>query len=94
MSQAPKEISSAFFDAVKRLKYLNFIWKWDDGELPTDIPSNVFMQRWMPQQQILGNKRIVGLLIQSVYLMRLSLQLMPLIMTTLSVFIFISSPKN
>ena len=53
ISVAPPAISAAFFDAIRRLKDLNFLWKWD-GELPKDLPSNIFMRTWMPQQDILG----------------------------------------
>ena len=53
ISVAPPAISAAFFDAIRRLKDLNFMWKWD-GELPKDLPSNIFMRTWMPQQDILG----------------------------------------
>jgi glucuronosyltransferase len=52
ISVAPPEISSAFFEAIRRLK-VHFVWKWE-GDLPKEIPPNVFMSKWMPQQDILG----------------------------------------
>lgn len=52
ISQASPEIYAAFFDAMKRVD-VHFLWKWE-SDIPKDIPDNVFMRNWMPQQDILG----------------------------------------
>jgi glucuronosyltransferase len=63
LSQAPPEILAAFLGAVKRID-TNFIWKWE-AEVPKDLPKNVFMQKWMPQQDILAHPKIKGFVTHS-----------------------------
>ncbi|CAG7724753.1 unnamed protein product [Allacma fusca] len=57
ISKAPPEIYGAFIEAIKRIK-VNFIWKWEGDNLPSNLPSNVFMQKWMPQQALLAHPKI------------------------------------
>jgi hypothetical protein len=32
------------------------IWKWDSQPPDIDLPSNIHMAKWLPQQDLLGNK--------------------------------------
>lgn len=34
--------------------------KWNGGEVPTNIPKNVLPAEWLPQQDILANRKIRG----------------------------------
>lgn len=43
--------------ALKRLPKYTFLWKFETKEkLPIELPSNVKIQSWMPQNDILGHK--------------------------------------
>lgn len=42
----------AFLDAFKVLPY-SVVWKWENETLPGK-PDNVFISKWLPQQDVLG----------------------------------------
>ena len=39
-------------DAFRKLPQ-KVIWKWE-SEIPADVPSNIMMTKWLPQQDLLG----------------------------------------
>ncbi|CAL8100661.1 unnamed protein product [Orchesella dallaii] len=63
-SNLPQSIKDQFFDTIKSFSSLKFLWKWN-GELPKDIPSNLFLSQWFPQLDILAHPRIKGFITQS-----------------------------
>lgn len=42
-----------FLEAIKQLKEYNFIWKLDVQD-QTNLPSNLLIKEWLPQNRILG----------------------------------------
>jgi glucuronosyltransferase len=53
-SKMPKEKIDALLNAFSSFKY-KFLWKYD-GDLPAKVPNNVILQKWLPQNDIIGNK--------------------------------------
>lgn len=48
-------IQRAFIGAMQKLSHIQFLWKVDDETLIHEFPNrNVFISKWMPQQDILG----------------------------------------
>jgi glucuronosyltransferase len=52
VSSMPKETLQAFMGAFAKIPQ-KVIWKWED-EIPVDLPSNIMMTKWLPQQDLLG----------------------------------------
>ena len=52
MSSMPEHLAQTMFDAIKDFK-TRFLWRWD-GERPNNLPANVLIRKWFPQQDILG----------------------------------------
>ena len=52
MSSMPKETLQAFMDTFSKLQQ-KVIWKWE-SEIPANVPSNIMMTKWLPQQDLLG----------------------------------------
>lgn len=50
----PKQMKQAIIQSFSKLKE-NVLWKYEDKTL-TDLPKNVKIQKWLPQQDILGMK--------------------------------------
>ena len=53
VSTMPKETLDAFLNAFAKLPQRIF-WKWEAEEQPLNIPPNVMMSSWLPQQDLLG----------------------------------------
>lgn len=53
IANGPKELRDSFFNTFRNSK-ARFLWKWDGPRHP-DMPSNVFVAKWVPQQSVLGN---------------------------------------
>jgi UDP:flavonoid glycosyltransferase YjiC (YdhE family) len=53
-AKMPEVLRLTFIRAFALLPY-RVLWKWENGEssIP-DLPSNVRLGRWLPQQDILG----------------------------------------
>lgn len=47
----------AFFNVFSKLKQ-KIIWKWEDDKIPAKKPSNVLMQNWLPQDDILAHPNV------------------------------------
>lgn len=41
-------------EAFRKLSRYTFLWKIDAKEFPVPLPSNVFVRKWVPQNDILG----------------------------------------
>ncbi|CAL8110077.1 unnamed protein product [Orchesella dallaii] len=52
----PVATSKMFLNVFSKLKQ-RVIWKWD-GDLPGEVPANVKVAKWLPQQDILGHPNI------------------------------------
>jgi len=59
-SVKPNEMSAsrknAFIEAFGKLKY-QVIWKWNEDSIP-NLPSNVLLTKWTPQQDLLGHPNL------------------------------------
>ncbi|XP_073977481.1 UDP-glycosyltransferase UGT4-like [Rhodnius prolixus] len=52
-----KDVYDSLIRAFSRLK-LGIIWKTNLKECPDDLPDNVFISEWLPQQDILAHKNL------------------------------------
>jgi hypothetical protein len=52
----PKETVDTFFRVFTKLPQ-RVIWKWE-ADIPENIPPNIMMVDWLPQQDLLGIKTI------------------------------------
>jgi glucuronosyltransferase len=55
----PKETVDTFFRVFTKLPQ-RVIWKWE-ADIPENIPPNIMMVDWLPQQDLLGTKTIYRL---------------------------------
>jgi UDP:flavonoid glycosyltransferase YjiC (YdhE family) len=60
-SSMPLSAHRLFVDALGRLPH-RVLWKQDAEQNMTDIPSNVRLYKWLPQQDLLGELRVYLLL--------------------------------
>ncbi|KAJ6643627.1 UDP-glucosyltransferase 2 [Pseudolycoriella hygida] len=57
--QMDKPTQQAFIGAMRSLSHIQFLWKVDDLSLINEFPdNNVFISKWMPQQDILAHPKI------------------------------------
>lgn len=54
------EKQKSILDAFARMPQYNFLWKFeaDAKTLPGDVPKNVLIKPWLPQNDILAHDRI------------------------------------
>jgi len=52
----PKKYLNALMKAFARLPQ-RVVWKWDSDTKPDDLPANVLMATWLPQQDLLGHEK-------------------------------------
>ena len=52
VSEMPEEDLKAFLKAFAKLPQ-KVIWKWE-SEIPPNLPPNIMMTKWLPQQDLLG----------------------------------------
>lgn len=55
-AEMPREKATQILKAFARLKQ-RVIWKWEENNTP-ELPSNVMVDKWMPQADILAHKNI------------------------------------
>ena len=55
-SKMVPERKAAFINAFKRLP-MPIIWKWDDDDL-SDMPKNVIVKKWLPQNDLLAHPNL------------------------------------
>ncbi|XP_037036898.1 UDP-glucosyltransferase 2 [Bradysia coprophila] len=55
----PEHLRQLFIETFAQLPY-QVLWKWegDTVGMASDIPSNVKLSRWLPQQDILGHRKL------------------------------------
>ncbi|CAG0884011.1 unnamed protein product [Cyprideis torosa] len=53
----PAKYRKALVEAFRELKEFRILWKWEETDT-TDIPSNVKVTKWAPQQDVLGHRNI------------------------------------
>ncbi|CAH2090189.1 unnamed protein product [Euphydryas editha] len=56
-NKMPLAAHRLFIDALKRLPQ-RVLWKQDGDQNMTDIPSNIRLYKWLPQQDLLGHPKI------------------------------------
>ena len=55
-SQMATEQKMVFINAFRELKNTPIIWKWDD--VLDEIPENVLVQKWLPQNDLLAHPNL------------------------------------
>ena len=38
----------------------NFLWKFESDTLPIDLPKNVMVKAWLPQNDLLGHESVIA----------------------------------
>uniref|UniRef100_A0A336LRS6 CSON001689 protein n=1 Tax=Culicoides sonorensis TaxID=179676 RepID=A0A336LRS6_CULSO len=56
-TRLPVEKRNAILKTFAKFPKVKFLWKWEDTELPGK-PSNVYIQKWWPQDDVLGHPNI------------------------------------
>lgn len=55
-----KEMLTNIIETFERLPEYNFLWKFESDELPTQLPKNVMIRKWMPQNDVLAHPKIIA----------------------------------
>lgn len=55
----PDNLRQLLINTFARLPY-RVLWKYESNLIQNDLPPNVKISRWLPQQDILGHKKLVG----------------------------------
>jgi hypothetical protein len=58
---APQQILNSFVSAFKARTDIKFIWQYDGPAIP-NLPPNVLIEKWLPQQDLLGHPKCKGLI--------------------------------
>ncbi|XP_055604317.1 UDP-glucosyltransferase 2-like [Uranotaenia lowii] len=53
-----KERIVAIVNAMAKFPQFKFLWKFESDKLPIEIPPNVYIRKWMPQNDILAHPNI------------------------------------
>ena len=54
-SKLKEDVRKAFAGAFSKLKQ-RVLWKWETETMP-DLPPNVMLKKWLPQQDVLGHPK-------------------------------------
>ena len=52
VSTMPKEALQSFIQTFAKLPQ-RIVWKWED-KVPENMPENIMLTNWLPQQDLLG----------------------------------------
>ncbi|CAG7786638.1 unnamed protein product [Allacma fusca] len=63
VSALPVETQKMLFNTVEAIDDTNFLWKWE-GDIPKNLPKNVFAMNWFPQQDVLAHPKCKGFMTQ------------------------------
>lgn len=55
----PEEVQSTFLHALGNFSNIQFVWKMRTK--PDQLPENIYVQKWLPQQDILGKFSVFNL---------------------------------
>ncbi|XP_065358788.1 UDP-glucuronosyltransferase 2C1-like [Calliphora vicina] len=53
----PEKFRKLLVKVFARLPQYHILWKWDENFM-TDIPKNIYLSGWLPQQDILGQRKL------------------------------------
>lgn len=56
-SNMPENLRQLFVNTFAKLPY-RVLWKYESSIIQNDLPPNVKISRWLPQQDVLGHKKI------------------------------------
>jgi len=59
----PTEVQERFLNALRRFPNIQFIWKLN--KTPENLPSNILVEKWLPQQDLLSHSKIRGFITHS-----------------------------
>ena len=51
----PEKKRKIFLNVFSKLKQ-RVLWKWESEKMPEELPKNVKLSKWLPQQDLLGHK--------------------------------------
>lgn len=56
------DIQTRFLKAFAQFPQYHFLWKFetDIEKLPMKLPRNVIIEKWLPQNDILGHKKVMA----------------------------------
>ncbi|ODM95813.1 UDP-glucuronosyltransferase 1-3 [Orchesella cincta] len=63
VNNLPEKFQDVFFNSIKQMPHIQFIWKWT-GNKRTDLPKNLHIGEWFPQQDILGHPKLLAFMTQ------------------------------
>jgi len=56
---APEEVKNNLLEAFRSLPDIKFVWQYNGKEI-NNLPKNVFISSWIPQQDLLGHEKCRG----------------------------------
>lgn len=59
------DIQMMFIQAFNEIPQYNFLWKFESNELPVQLPKNMMISSWLPQNDILAHPNMKGFITHS-----------------------------
>ncbi|CAI5451228.1 unnamed protein product [Caenorhabditis angaria] len=57
--EMPSNFKKGLLKTFKSLPNITFIWKYEkDDDIRKDLPNNVYLKKWIPQPELLADKRV------------------------------------